>query len=154
MTQFFEMLQKLEPGNLFPDIELVSGNKQSLSINSLFNRSSVVYFWTKANKHHSTESHKKVQKMRLQYPDINFIAVNVDTQDHNNWKRQVKQNKFAPQFEYKLRNPEVSKKILALFNIYKVIIVDENNEIITSNANMFNSEFKHKLAELSAQKIH
>lgn len=153
MTHFFKMLKKLEPGNRFPEIELVSPNKQTLSINSLFRRPTVVYFWTKANKHHSTDSHKKARVLQEEYPDLDFVSINVDSQDHNNWKRQLKQNKFGSQYEFKLRNPEVSKKILALYNIYKVIIVDRNSEIISSNANMFNLEFKHLLTEISVQNI-
>ncbi|MBT8278135.1 MAG: hypothetical protein KJO41_03975 [Bacteroidia bacterium] len=153
ITNFFKTLKNLAPGNRFPEIELIDRNKQNISINSLINKKTVVYFWTKANKNHFIESHQKVAELRAKYPDINFISVNVNHQDVSSWTRNLRKNRFNSKHEYMLRNPEVANKILALYNIYKVIVVDENSRIISSNGNMFNTEFNRLLKELSKENL-
>jgi len=39
--------------------------------------------------------------------------------------------------EYKFKDPEVARRILALTPISKVMVVDKNQTIINSNTNMF-----------------
>ncbi|MBT8273787.1 MAG: hypothetical protein KJO77_08270, partial [Bacteroidia bacterium] len=153
VTYFYNTLLKLKPGNQFPNIDLVDKRNKELSINSIVTQPTVVYFWSKANKHHSIDSHQTAKKLKEQYPEINFISVNVNNQNISSWQRYLRKNKFNSEHEYMLRNPEVAKKILALSNVYKVIIIDETSEILVANANMFSMEFKEVLAELSGYTI-
>lgn len=149
ITYFYNTLLKLKPGHRFPEIELLNKRNQPVSINSVVTKPTVIYFWSKANKHHSLDSHQTVKKLKEQFPDVNFIAVNVNNQDVSSWQSYIRKNRFQSEHEYILRNPEVAKKILALSNVYKVMIVDENSEIIVANASLFSSEFKEMLAELA-----
>ena len=95
------------------------------------------------------DSHETVEKLKEQFPEVNFIAVNVNNQKVSGWQRYIRQNKFKSEHEYIFRNPEIAKKILALNNVYKVIVIDENSEILVANANMFSTEFKKTLAALT-----
>ena len=61
------------------------------------------------------------------------------------WKRLLNQHNFPLEGEYRFRDAEAAKKILAIQYINKVMVVDENDIIITSNANMFSSDFKDLL---------
>lgn len=60
----------------------------------------------------------------------------------------LKQNNFDMEHEYKFRDPEAAKKILAIHYINKVMVVNSDKEIVTSNANIFNKDFKYILEEL------
>ena len=64
------------------------------------------------------------------------------------WQKILKQNNFKMEDEYKFRDPEAAKKILAIHYINKVMVVNSNKEIITSNANIFNKDFKAILNDL------
>ena len=59
----------------------------------------------------------------------------------NMWKKMLKQNNFDLENEYKFRNPEAAKKMLAIHYINKVMVVNSDNTIVTSNANMFSKDF-------------
>lgn len=145
----YSHLKRLEKGNSFPDIELVNKEKENVSISSLFNKPTVVYFWTNANKEHSYEAHEKVHELKDRYPEFQFVSVNINAQNYKSWSRLIGANKFMHEHEYMLRNPEVAKKTLALHNIYKVMIVDENGKIVSGNSNMFSTRFTDQLASLS-----
>jgi hypothetical protein len=132
-------LKKLHPGNKFPEIEIINFRGEAININSIFDRPTVVYFWSKAVKNHFKNSHKRVKYLREEYPGINFVYM---------WKKLVKQNNFDIENEYKFRNPDAAKKILALHYINKVMVVNNDKEIVTSNANIFDKEFKDILDKL------
>jgi len=112
-----------------------------LNINTIINKPTVVYFWSKASKNHFKNSHKRVYDLEENYPNINFISVNIDSNKMNMWIKMLKQNKFKADNEYKFRDPEAAKKILAMKYINKVIVVNNDKTIITSKANIFSKDF-------------
>jgi hypothetical protein len=115
------------------------------NIDAMFNKPTVIYFWSHAIKDHFKNSHNKVAELKLTYPNINFISININADKPTMWKRLLNQHNFPLEGEYRFRDPEAAKKILAIQYINKVMVVDTNDRIITSNANMFSSDFKELL---------
>jgi len=141
ITNLNNTLKKLYSGNKFPDIEITNYKNEVLNINTIINKPTVVYFWSKASKNHFKNSHKRVYDLEEHYPNINFISVNIDSNKMNMWIKMLKQNKFKADNEYKFRDPEAAKKILAMQYINKVIVVNNDKTIITSKANIFSKDF-------------
>ncbi len=138
MNLFYDTLKRLKPGNKFPDLTIINGLNQTLSINKIIaNRPTVIYFWSNANKNHFINSHEKANKLRKDYPNVNFIAVNINGNSNYIWKRMLSQHQYDLVNEYKFKDPEVARRILALTPISKVMVVDKNQTIINSNTNMF-----------------
>ena len=148
ITDLYNSLKKLNPGNKFPEIEVTNYKNTSVNINTLFNKPTVVYFWSKAVKNHFRNSHKRANEFKEEYPDINFISINIDSYPLNIWVRMLKQNNCSLDKEYRFRNPKAAKKMLSLHYINKVMVVNSNKTIVTSNANIFSKDFKYILNEL------
>lgn len=148
ITNLHNSLKKLSSGNKFPEIEVTNHKNETVNINTLFNKPTVVYFWSKAVKNHFRNSHKRVDRFKKEYPDINFISININSNPINIWVRMLKQNNFSLDNEYRFRNPKAAKKMLAILYINKVMVVNSNKIIVTSNANLFNRDFKNILKEL------
>lgn len=148
ISSFHKTLNRLRPGNNLPDIELLNSKNETATLTSITKRPSVLYFWTSANKYHFKNSHAKVSELKTLYPNIDFISININSNNESNWKLVLKQNNIDTQNEYRFRNPEVAKKLLAIRYINKVIVVDRNDNIISSNANLFRTEFKYLLDEI------
>jgi hypothetical protein len=148
ITNLYNSLKRLSSGNKFPEIEVTNHKNETININSLFNKPTVVYFWSKAVKNHFKNSHKRVDEFKKEYPDINFISININSNPFNTWIRMLKQNNCSLDNEYRFRNPQAAKKILSLHYINKVMVVDRDKTIVTSNANLFSSDFKYLLKEL------
>ncbi|NNL80972.1 MAG: hypothetical protein HKO67_10830 [Flavobacteriaceae bacterium] len=149
ITDFYKTLKKLRPGEPFPELELVNAKNEVLPIHQMINGPTVVYFWTKANKMHASDSHAKVRALKDQYPNVRFISVNVNAQKFSSWRRMLDQNNFNKQHEFMLKNPENAVKNLALYNIYKAMSVGNNMMIIHPNINLFRSEADRLIADLS-----
>jgi len=143
-----ESLKKLKPGYDFPDIKLINYNNTELVAKSLFNKPTVVYFWSYAIKGHFIESHNKVNELREKYPELKFVGININLDDAKNWKKALKQYNFSFENEYQFANPDDAKDAVALNSINKVMVVDNNGKIAISNGNMFNVNFEEQLLGL------
>ena len=143
--------QKLRPGNQLPSIEVINIKNQVVNLTSIINKPTIIYFWSTASKHHFKESHLKINELRETHPHFNFISINLNSDNSSVWKRMLKQYSFPLENEYRFRNPNIAKNILAINNIYKVMIVDENNTII-ANTRTYSQEFKATLQKLNPSK--
>ncbi|MGZ0016597.1 TlpA family protein disulfide reductase [Yeosuana sp. AK3] len=141
-------LNNLKPGEVFPDIELVNGEHSELHVNSIIKKPTAIYFWSHNFYEHFKESHYKVYELKRKYPEVEFIAVNIDHDDFKTWAKTLKRNSFPLVNEYQFKNPEASMHTLAIYPMTKVIIIDKNNIIVNSNANLFSSNFEEELLGL------
>ena len=71
-----------------------------------------------------------------------------DSVPRDSRKRILKQNHIDISQEYRFRNPQVAKKLLAIQYINKVIIINDDKTISISNANIFSYDFKDLLNQL------
>lgn len=145
IASLYNTIKRLRPGNKFPDVEIINYRNEVSSIDKMFDKPTVVYFWSHAIKNHFKNSHDKVAELKIKYPNINFISININADKPTMWKRLLHQNNFTLEGEYRFRDSDAAKKILAIQYINKVMVVDKNNMIITSSANMFSSDFKKLL---------
>lgn len=148
ISSLFTTLRNLQPGNSFPNVEIIDSHNKVSNINSIVDKPTVIFFWSKAIKNHFRNSHKKVKKLREEYPDINFISFNIDSNNSYLWRRLLNENKFALEHEYRFRNTHAAKKILAINYVNKVMVLDANGKIISSNASMFKRDFRTLLDSL------
>lgn len=145
ISGLYNSLSKLQPGNRFPDIEIVNYQNEVNNINATIEKPTVIYFWTKAIKNHFKNSHKRVAQLRKEYPEIDFVSININSTKLSSWKQLLGEYNFPLNNEYVFRDPEAATKMLAIHYINKVMVVDKNNTIIESNANMFGRDFKKLL---------
>jgi len=148
ITSLYKTLNRLRPGNNLPEVEVINYKNEAATLNSITKRSTILYFWSSTNKYHFENSHAKVKELEELYPSIDFISININSNNESNWKRLLKQSNIDISNEYRFRNPKIAKKLLAIQYINKVIVIDKNDNIITSNANLFKSDFKDLLNEI------
>lgn len=141
ITSLYTTLKELRPGNKFPNVDVLDYKNQVVNINTMFDKPTIIYFWSHAVKNHFKNSHKKAAELKKAYPNINFISININAEKLSMWKRLLNQNNFPLEGEYRFKNTVDAKKVLAIQYINKVMVVDRNRQIINSNANMFDSNF-------------
>lgn len=148
ISHLFGTLRELQPGYAMPDIELVNYKNEIVNLKAQIKTPTVIVFWTKAIQNHFINSHKRIETLRVNYPDINFMSININSGSYPIWERLILQNEFPIENEYRFRNPELARKTLAIHYINKVMVIDRNNRIISSNANIFSNDFNQVLSGL------
>ena len=141
IKNLFKNAQGLQPGFPLPPIEVINNKNETLNINTIFDKTSVIYFWDNASRYHFENSHIKVKTLQKMYPNIDFIAININAMHTNVWKNMIYANRFKIDNEYRFSDPSYAKKRLAINYIKKILIVNKEGVILNSTVDLFAPEF-------------
>ena len=148
MERLAKSVMQLEPGTKLPKVYVINSENRTLELSSIVTKPTIIYFWSYQKKSHFKDSHSKIYELKSKYPDLNFIAINVNNDRHDMWKRSLKQYNFPIEHEYQFIEPSTARKDLVINSINKVMIIDGNGVIADPNANMFSTRFEELLLGL------
>src|SRR5690606_30084544 len=148
VTAVVESLNNLKPGNKFPDIELLDLKDNEVKFSSLMGKPVVIYFWSNSFYNHFKDSHNKAKELTVKYPEITFIAINIDDENPRLSIESMKKNKLSFQHEFKFKHPKEGRLTLAVYPMTKSFILDKENKIVNANTNIFDIHFEEQLLGL------
>ena len=149
IDNLYSTLKYLKPGNSFPHVNVIDKQNKKKSFSKIIKKPTVIYFWSKVSKSHFVESHNKVKALENEYPDIDFVCVNINDLSNKLWKKTLKDNNFSFKNEYRFENAEKAKQVLAIHYINKVFVLNDKGIIQSSNSNLFDRKFNKLLNKLS-----
>jgi len=142
---------KLYPGNLIPDIKVVDFYNNKHNLRSIINNPTVVYCWSSNFKMHYRNCHYMVRELKTKYPEVDFIAININDMNSDSWKKTLNLLKYPKENEYMFLNPNEAIQTFAIAGAHKVILTDENGIISKSNANLLSDEIDDDIEQLLAK---
>ncbi|MEM6517194.1 MAG: hypothetical protein AAF688_13490, partial [Bacteroidota bacterium] len=139
---------KLYPGNLIPNIKVVDFNNNKHDLRAIIKNPTVVYCWSSNFKMHYRNSHYMIRDLKTKYPEVDFIAININDMDSNSWKNTLNLLKYPTENEYMFVNPNEAIETFAIARAHKVILTDENGIIANSNANLLSDNIDDDIESL------
>ncbi|WP_178988132.1 TlpA family protein disulfide reductase [Winogradskyella schleiferi] len=152
MKDLVSSLKLLRQGNPLPNIALVNYNDTEHFITSIITKPTIIYFWSSNSKSQYRNSHYMVDKLKRQFPQMDFISINVNDNDDKFWKNIIDNYSFNTINEFKFKNSKKALKTLAVNYLNKAIIVNKDGIILHPNVNIFSSEFNETLQNLLEKK--
>ena len=152
MRDLVSSLKLLRQGNPIPDLALINYDNTQYGLNTIIDKPTIIYFWSSNSKMQYRNSHYKVKKLKSKFPQVDFISINLNSNDDKTWKAIINNYDFPTQKEYKFKYPKKARKTLAVSYLNKAIIVNENATILHPNVNIFKSDFTEMLGELIQKK--
>ena len=137
-------IKLLKIGNQLPSVSLINKDGVSVTSNTIMNKKTVLFFWTKEALTHLAAAHKKVLTFKLQHPEYQYIAVNLD-EDQKSWVDLLGNYKFEGIQEYRCANFEEVKNKWAITKINRTLILDSSGKIKDAFTNLFEVKFADKL---------
>lgn len=137
-------IQLLKKGNNLPEIELIDLNGNKISSNTVLNKKSVVFFWTKNADAHMVSAHKKALAFMKKNPSYQFIAINMDD-NQPGWKKILENHQFGSINEFRIANFEDLKEKWVITKLHRVIVLEENGKIKNGFVNLFDVNFEKHL---------
>jgi hypothetical protein len=128
--------QSLSPGNKIPNINIVDFNNNIKNLHDVIKAPTVIYCWSSNFKFSYRNNHYMMKTLKAKYPNMNFIAININDMNTRSWKKTLNLLKFPTENEYMFKNPNEAIQKFAIANSQKVLIVDSNGFIIKSNADL------------------
>ena len=137
-------VKNLKVGNTLPNINLTNTSNETVAINSIITKPTVLFFWTSHAESHFVASHKKIAELQVKYPNYEFIAVNVNDTKIN-WENALKKYKFQIAKEFHVEDFELVKKKWVITKIHRIIILNADGTIKNGFANLFDVNFEQNL---------
>ena len=137
-------IQLLTEGKMLPVVQLVDSNGKTISSNDIINKKTVLFFWSEKLNSHLLAVHKKVLSLKLNHPDYNFIAINLDD-NLEQWKSDLNKYNFGSIRELKCANFEDIRAKWAITRVHRTLIINSDKTIKNGFTNMFEVNFEDEL---------
>lgn len=137
-------IQKLRNNNVLPEISVLDTNNKRVVINDLITKKTIIYFWTKQSDSHSFYSHKKVDELKAKYPDIQFIAININNSQED-WLKEIETKKYVNSIELRAIDFEELKNKWVINKVYRTLIINKNGTINNAFVSLFDANFESYL---------
>jgi hypothetical protein len=142
----------LRQGNPIPNLAIINYDDSEHYLNTIINKPTIIYFWSSNSKMQYRNSHYKVRSLKYEFPQVEFVSINLNTNDDKSWKSIISNYEFPTENEYKFKYPAKARKVLAVNYLNKAIIVNENGVILHPNVNIFKSDFTEMLGGMLQKK--
>tara|TARA_B100000886_G_scaffold6272_1_gene3976 strand:- start:147 stop:1550 length:1404 start_codon:yes stop_codon:yes gene_type:complete len=147
ITKLYKDIEKMKKGNSLPDIEIINfeGSTKS-SLSELKGSKSLIYFWSQTQMNHYRRTIRRVEELKLQFPDYRFVGICIQPYtDMVSQAQNILNLDLSNQFSFK--DFESSSKDWVLTYLNKTIITDQKVKIIDGFSNLFNNEIENILKE-------
>ena len=152
LKELVSSLKLLRQGNQIPNLAIISYDNTEHYLDSIIERPTIIYFWSSNSKMLYRNSHYKVKSLKYDFPDVDFISIDLNINDDISWKKIINDYDFPKENEYRFKYPTVARKVLAVNYANKAIIVNENAMILHPNVNIYKSDFAELLGNLLQKK--
>ena len=133
-------------GTSIEENKLISTARQQVTYGDIITKPTVVFIWSLYAPSHYKWQHNNIKTLRKKYPDIDFIGVNIDQDETENWLRVVSNNNYNKDYEYQITNREVSKEVFRKY-IHKIFFVNSRGVIVDGDAKLYSPNFETELLE-------
>ncbi|MCC9044426.1 thioredoxin family protein [Myroides sp. M-43] len=144
IIQIQQAIQNLKYENKLPEVALVNTNSKKVNINSIINKKTLVFFWTKNGMAHADAAHQLAAELKADIPNIDIISVCIDG-DQGEWLNIVK--KYPSNGIIELRSDDFNqmKNKWIITKIQRSMILDKDGTIIDPFINIFDKNFENLL---------
>lgn len=137
-------IQNLLPNKNLPEIELIDLKNNKVNLKTLFDKKTVISFWTSEASSHMELVHKIENELQIKHPNWKFIAVNIDDSEQK-WKEILQKNNFKNTTELHATNFEEIKEKWVITKIHRVMLIDVAGKIKNGFVNLFDANFEKNL---------
>ena len=139
-----DAIQLLKENNPLPSANLVDLNNKVISVKSVINKKTVLFFWTKNLESHFVAAHKRVMDLQKKHPDYDFISICVD-ENQTKWENILKNYNFNSIREYRVENFDAVKDHWVLNKIHRTMIINADGTIKNAFVSLFDVTFESNL---------
>lgn len=144
-------VQFLTPGKRLPEQEFVNTFGEKVEFDHMIQGQTVVFFWTLSAKSHLEAVHKKALEYKTKYPDLNFIAINIDFSQEA-WLNILKNYDFDHAVQLHASNIPKLKEEWVVTKIHRVMLLNPDGTIKNAFVSLFDPKFDECLKNQPKQK--
>ena len=142
LKTFAELQSNYLVRNTIMNRELLSAkNKTKITLGNIIKKPTILMTWSKNSTERQLAYHKRLLELQALYPEIQFLAVNIDPIPDTEWLRLIKQLDYVPENEYKLQSFSEDPKTLAELT-RRILFLNKESKVVQRSINFLKPEFE------------
>jgi hypothetical protein len=132
-------IKLLKEGSKLPAVALVDANNKAFNIDNDITKETVIFFWTSCARAHLENVYKRVELLKKQHPNVEFIAVNVDNDIE--WKKTMGLYNFDTALQLRTTDFNGLRNKWVFTKINRTIVLNSNGTIKNAFTNLLDEKF-------------
>ncbi len=150
LRQMADIQNALLPGNNLGKLKLLNINKDTVEIRQISNKPKITYQWSVNSRNHYKWQQTRINDLKEKYPEIDFIGINIDKDQFEEWNTIVKNKKSPNNLEFKLSTIAINEVLLNNY-LNKMLFLDSSGTIIKGNTKMNSLDLETSIVEFLSE---
>jgi hypothetical protein len=142
LKKFAEFHKHFVEGHQVNQMKLKNHNKDTVQLNQFMNKPfTALHVWSTSTTESNRHRFALIKRLRKDYPQINFIGINIDGNQYNQWQRSIKNHNLNRNHELQALNTDNTK----YYNYYlnRFTLINQDGKIVDANILKSDSHVKH-----------
>ncbi|MDT0643502.1 hypothetical protein RM553_11725 [Zunongwangia sp. F363] len=126
--------------------KLLNTSKEVIDYRGILEKPTIAFVWSIHSPSHHVWQHKHVRELRKKYPGIDFLGINIDEGETEEWLSTVAANNYNKKFEYQITSRNIDKEVFRKY-IYKIFFIDPSGIIVDGDAKFQSPNFETEILE-------
>ncbi|MFV8224590.1 hypothetical protein [Christiangramia aquimixticola] len=123
---------------------------EEMNYSKIINRPTVTYAWSLYAPSHHRWQHNIIKDLKVKYPEVDFIGINVDKGEKEEWLRTIETFGYDKDYEYQITRRQPGRDTYKRY-LNKVIFVDRHGTIVKGDVQFGSPEFEEEILEFLNQ---
>lgn len=146
LRQMAGIQNALFPGRDIGELKLLDISRDTVKVKEISFRPKITYHWSVNSQRHHKWQHKIIEDLRFKYPEIDFIGVNIDRNQFEEWENVITNHKYQEKYEFKLNALNVNEMLLKNY-LNKLIFLDPRGKVIRGDVQLNSLDLEASILE-------
>ena len=139
------------PGINVGNTPLVTPEGEHIRISNIIDKRAIIYIWSMHSPAHHKSQHRSIEDLKIKYPDIDFIGINIDIGETSSWRNALLKYGYDLENEYQLDNIKIQGREVGsdVFKSYlnKLLFLDAEGTVVIGDAYINSPDFESRILE-------
>ncbi|MCM8568190.1 hypothetical protein NE848_02305 [Gramella jeungdoensis] len=133
-------------GNTIKDVMAENTQGEIIRYGDVISRPTITYAWSLYNPAHHRWQHNVIKNLKKKYPELDFLGVNIDLGEREEWLRTLETYGYDKDDEYQIARRKASKETYKKY-LNKVLFVSPDGTIVRGDVQLGSPEFEEDILE-------
>lgn len=138
-------------GNSLEDIKVQNTKGEIKTYGEIIDKPTITYAWSIYAPAHHRWQHRIIKELKKKYPELEFLGVNIDLGDREEWLRTLETYGYDKDSEYQIAKRSASKETYKKY-LNKVFFLAPKGTIIRGDVQFGNPHFEQEILEFLNKK--
>jgi len=133
-------------GNSLKNVQAENTKGEIVNYGDFIKRPTITYAWSIYAPAHHRWQHQIIKKLKQKYPELDFLGVNIDLSEREEWLRTLETFGYDKENEYQIAKRVASKETYKKY-LNKVLFLDSNAIIVRGDIQFGSPDFEEEILE-------